>query len=47
MLCTIERGEAAFEQIDGSVLARFNIGHPSQIKKIINVFSKGFNEETG
>jgi putative nucleotidyltransferase with HDIG domain len=47
MLCAMERGEAAFEQIDGSVLARFNIGHPSQIKKIINVFSKGFNEETG
>jgi putative nucleotidyltransferase with HDIG domain len=46
MLCAIERGGAVFEQLDGSVLARFNLVHPAQIKKIINVFSKGFNEET-
>jgi hypothetical protein len=46
MLCAMERGEAIFEQLDGSVLDRFNISNPAQIKKIINVFSKGFNTET-
>jgi HD-like signal output (HDOD) protein len=46
MLCAVECGKAVFEQIDGSVLARFNIAQPAQIKKIISVFSKGFNEET-
>jgi HD-like signal output (HDOD) protein len=45
MLCELERGGAVFEQIDGSVLARFNITSSSQIEKIIEAFSKGFNRE--
>ncbi|MDR2658402.1 MAG: HDOD domain-containing protein [Spirochaetaceae bacterium] len=45
MLCEIERGGAVFEQIDGSVLARFNIKTASQIDKIISVFSEGFSKE--
>jgi putative nucleotidyltransferase with HDIG domain len=45
MLCAIERGEVIFEQLDSSVLTRFNITHPDQIKKIITVFSKGFSAE--
>jgi putative nucleotidyltransferase with HDIG domain len=45
MLCEIESGGAVFEQLDGSVLARFNIRHPSQIEKIISVFSSGFSKE--
>jgi putative nucleotidyltransferase with HDIG domain len=45
MLCAIERDEVIFEQLDDSVLARFNITHQDQIKKIIAVFSKGFNKE--
>jgi putative nucleotidyltransferase with HDIG domain len=45
MFCEIERGRAVFEQLDGSVLARFNIKHQSQVDKIISVFSKGFRRE--
>jgi putative nucleotidyltransferase with HDIG domain len=46
MLYAMEHGKVIFEQLDGAVLARFNINHPAQITKIISVFSKGFNEET-
>jgi putative nucleotidyltransferase with HDIG domain len=46
MLCAMEYDKVIFEQLDGAVLARFNINHPAQIKKIIKVFSKGFIEET-
>jgi putative nucleotidyltransferase with HDIG domain len=46
MLCEVENGGAIFEQIDGSVLERFNIVHPDQIKKVIKAFSRGFDEET-
>jgi HD-like signal output (HDOD) protein len=45
MMCLIEKGIAIFEQIDGSVLSRFNITNANQIEKIIEVFSKGFNRE--
>jgi putative nucleotidyltransferase with HDIG domain len=45
MLCEIERGGAVFEQLDGSVLARFNIKSKAQVDKIISVFSKGFRAE--
>jgi hypothetical protein len=41
----MELGRVIFEQLDGSVLARFNITQPSQIEKIIAVFSKGFKAE--
>jgi putative nucleotidyltransferase with HDIG domain len=43
MLCAIEYGNAVFEQIDGSVLSRFNITNSNQIRKIIDTFSKGFD----
>jgi putative nucleotidyltransferase with HDIG domain len=45
MLCEIERGNVAFEQIDGSVLSRFHITSEEQIKKILTVFSRGFGKE--
>jgi HD-like signal output (HDOD) protein len=45
MLCEVEKGGAIFEQIDGSVLSRFNITNANQIEKIIDAFSKGFNKE--
>ncbi|MDR1148958.1 MAG: HDOD domain-containing protein [Spirochaetaceae bacterium] len=45
MFCEIVRGGAVFEQLDGSVLARFNIKHQAQVDKIISVFSKGFIKE--
>jgi putative nucleotidyltransferase with HDIG domain len=45
MLCEIEHGGAVFEQLDGSVLARFNIKHKNQIDKIVSVFSDGFSKE--
>ena len=45
MLCAIEQGVAVFEQLDGSVLSRFNITNANQVAKIIDVFSKGFNKE--
>jgi putative nucleotidyltransferase with HDIG domain len=45
MICEIEHGGAIYEQLDGSVLSRFNITNVSQIEKIISVFSKGFNKE--
>jgi HD-like signal output (HDOD) protein len=46
ILCDIERGAAVFEQIDGSVLARFHITSAEQIAKIINAFAKGFKKES-
>ncbi|MDR2444691.1 MAG: HDOD domain-containing protein [Spirochaetaceae bacterium] len=46
MLCAVEQGSAVFEQLDGSVLSRFNITNSSQIGKIIDTFSKGFDRET-
>ncbi|MDR0685486.1 MAG: HDOD domain-containing protein [Spirochaetaceae bacterium] len=45
MLCAVEYGCALFEQLDGSVLSRFNITNSNQIEKIIDAFSKGFNKE--
>jgi putative nucleotidyltransferase with HDIG domain len=45
MLCEMELGRVIYEQLDGSVLARFNITHQSQIEKILSVFSKGFRAE--
>jgi putative nucleotidyltransferase with HDIG domain len=45
MLCEIEHGGAVFEQLDGTVLSRFKITRSEQINKIIDVFSKGFNQE--
>ena len=45
MLCSVEHGSAVFEQLDGSVLSRFNITNSNQVEKIINTFSKGFKTE--
>ncbi|GMO41585.1 MAG: ATP-binding protein [Termitinemataceae bacterium] len=45
MLCEIERGVANSEQLDADVTAKFGITSSKQIKKIIEAFSKGFQNE--
>ncbi|GHU39270.1 ATP-binding protein [Spirochaetia bacterium] len=47
MLCEIERGTAACEQLDGNVLSDFNLTSNKQIEKIISLFAKVFDKETG